>query len=127
MKKYLFDTNAIIYFLEGNKFLNKYFNLISLEEAIGYYSFITKIELLSYPKIKQSEIIEINNFLFNMKYVDYIKEIEAPIIQHKRKHKGKLPDLIIGYTAKYLDAILITANESDFKHIRNLEIINPLK
>jgi len=126
MKKYMFDTNAIIYFLKGNKILNKYFELIALDEAVGYYSFITRIELFSYPKIKQQEIVALNKFLFYMKYIGYIDDIESQIINHRKRYKSKLPDLIIGYTARYLGATLITANENDFKHIKNLEIINPL-
>ncbi len=97
IKKYFFDTNIIIYFLQGERAVIKYFNEIDKGKGIGYYNFITKIELYSYPQITGNEIKKIDEILYYLKYVGYIETIEEKIIEHRRKNKGKIPDLIIGY------------------------------
>ena len=125
IKKYFFDTNAIIYYLKGEEKVKKYFINIEEGEAIGYYSFITKIELYSFPDIQLDEKDKISKILYYLKYIGYTKNIEEEIISHKQKFKVKIPDLIIGYSAKNLKATLITGNKEDFKNIKRLKIINP--
>jgi len=36
-------------------------------------------------------------------------------------------DAIIAATALFLQLPLVTANTTDFKHLKNLELINPIK
>lgn len=126
IKRYFLDTNIIIYYLQGNNKVKKIFNEIEHGLAVGYFSFITKIELYSFPDIQKKEKDKITEILYYLKYTDYNKEIEEDIIKSRQKYKIKIPDLIIGYSAKNLKSILVSANEKDFKNINNLRIINPI-
>jgi len=52
-------------------------------------------------------------------------EIVNKTIELRRKHKKKLPDIIIASTAIVHNLTLATRNIADFKNIENLLIWNP--
>lgn len=125
--KYLLDTNTAIYFLKnslpenGKSFLLE--KIIAKEVAI---SFITQIELLSYPSISDNEIKAIKSFINLITVIwpnDYLVDITITI---RKKYSLKIPDAIIAATAQKNNLKLITANIKDFIKLTTVEIVNPL-
>jgi predicted nucleic acid-binding protein len=121
-KRYLIDTNIIIYFLSqelppnGLKFISK---IIDDEFNL---SVISKIEVLGYPNIKESTVkfIALGN-VFNID--DKIVDVT---IQLRREYlKIKVPDAIIAATALVNNFELITRNTKDFKKIKSLKVMDP--
>jgi len=106
--KVFMDTNTILYFL-----IDKTIKNVNVEFVI---SFITEIELLSYPFIKVGEEIKIKNFLKNIQIVNIINEkIKNITISFRKKYKLKLPDAIICATAYVFEMPLITNDKKLFK------------
>jgi predicted nucleic acid-binding protein len=96
MKKYLIDTNIVIYYFNGI-IVDEVIHTI-LEQSFNI-SIISKIEFLSWQKL-------LNN-----------KEL-------RQKYKIKTPDAIIGATALVHDFEIVTNNADDFKQL-DLKIITP--
>jgi predicted nucleic acid-binding protein len=46
-------------------------------------------------------------------------------IQIRKQFRVKTPDAIIAATAMEVGAVLVTRNESDFKKVDGLQVINP--
>jgi predicted nucleic acid-binding protein len=125
MPDYVYDTNIFIYHLNGSHSVNSYFSDKFLQNNNIYFSVITEIELLSYPKIQDGDIILIKDLLAQMVNVPLNSEVKDKAIQIRKKHKIKLPDAIIAATAIVSKAELITRNVDDYKTIENVKIINP--
>lgn len=125
--KYLFDTNIFIYYFNNDeKVLQLFFDDFITQNQV-FYSFISEIELLSFPKLNSTQNEKIRNFLsaFNEILID--SAIISKVIELKRKYSIKLGDSIIAATALELNAILVTRNEKDFNTISKIKILNPFK
>lgn len=125
--KYLFDTNIFIYYFNNDeKVLQLFFDDFITQNQV-FYSFISEIELLSFPKLNSPQNEKIRNFLsaFNEILID--SAIISKVIELKRKYSIKLGDSIIAATALELNAILVTRNEKDFNTISKIKILNPFK
>ena len=120
--KYLFDTNAIIYLFSGK---GKFPDFTNNDEM--YLSFIAYIELIvgiSNEKIRSEIKLLLKNF--EILYPD--EKITEITIELRRDFGLKIPDAIIGATALYNNATLITADKEIIKKLsKKLKIINPLK
>lgn len=125
MRRLLFDSNIIIYYLNNTPEVNSYFEQIKSSEIIPVISVISKIEVLSYPNIKQSEIEVIKKVLDDFEIVDLTENIIENTIQLKRNYNIKLPDAIIAATAMQENIGLLTRDEKDFQDIKSLTAINP--
>lgn len=118
------DTNILIYalanFFPPDKETLKYI----LERSLNI-SIISKVELLSYNKLSESEAEKIYRFLAetNIYFID--EEIAQKTIYVRRKYGLKLPDAFIAATAIVKDFVLVSRNEKDFGKITELEIYNP--
>lgn len=97
--KFLLDTNFIIGLLKGNEQVVRYLTEYSVDVRECAYSFITRIELLSYSRITEAEITEINAFLKEIKYLSMTPAIESSTIEIRRQYALKLPDAIIAAMA----------------------------
>lgn len=115
--KILVDTNILLYFLKGNQDV---IEMLSGKHII--ISFITQLELLSFPKISQKSDNTIRGLLKKLQIVNINDEIKELTIEILKNSKLKLPDAIIGATATYLKLPLLTADD-DFEKMKNTEII----
>jgi predicted nucleic acid-binding protein len=99
---YLLDTNAIIYAINRK-----------LRLPIGIYSVsvITKMELLSWPKLSQEDDMGLRNLLASMKVIELLPTIQETAIKVRKATALKLPDSIISATAMYDGSLLITEDE----------------
>lgn len=126
-KKYLIDTNIIIYFLDGKIPDNHLRRVLSIFENSFNISTISKIEILGWNKITNKEIVKIKSFLKSAKVFYIDEKIETKAIEIKQKHKIAIPDALIGATAILNNFTLVTRNETDFRKIGTIEIYNPFK
>lgn len=113
----LVDTNILLYFLKGDP---EVIEMISKKDIV--ISFITELELLSFPKIHNDSEKIVNGLLKNCSIVELNPEIKDLTVEFRRKSKLKLPDSIIAATAFYLQLPLMTADKQ-FRKIEELDII----
>lgn len=125
--KFLLDTNLVIGLVKAYPAVVSMAQVksISLDECA--YSFITRIELLSYSAITKEEIQATTEILNQMSYLAMSKAIENMTIAIRRQFKLKTPDAIIAATAKLEDLELLTLDQQLLNHaidIKNLSINN---
>lgn len=90
-------------------------------------SAISQLEVLGYHRITQEEK-SFSRRLFSLCRIIAINDlIIEKGIELREQKKMSLGDAIIAATAITQKLPLITANTKDFKHIENLELINPLE
>jgi predicted nucleic acid-binding protein len=111
------DTNIILYLLGGDITIAELLN----EKQI-YLSFITQLELLSYPKNTKKDHRLIQEFLNQCVIIDINDEIKEMVVAMKKRYRFKLPDAIIIATSIYLDLPLITA-DMEFKKAEEINLI----
>jgi len=107
----LVDTNIILYALKGDEELT---DLIHDQDL--YISFITRIELLSFPKIDVDGIKLIERFLEQVPVVESNPVINADAITLRRKSGLEVPDAVIAASARFIGGRLLTADK-DFKKV----------
>ena len=103
----LLDTNILLYLVGGE------INERDLPPGNFAISFVTGLEILSYPYITERDEKNIKNLLGEILIVDINKEIKDHTIELRKRYKLKLPDATVAATAIYLEADLIT-NDKEF-------------
>ena len=119
----LLDTNFLIYLIKKEDKIIQTFRDFFLHKEEVMISFISKIELLSFPRISEKEHKDINSVLklITVIYIDdYIINTSINI---REKYKIPLPDAIIAATALEQDVAIYTRNIKDFKKISRLNVI----
>lgn len=118
--KYILDTNAVIYLLNGDK---QFSSMLSTARWIGI-SIISYVEFLAFENISDNDKSLFDEFLKKINTVNISIENEdiiSKIIDIRRKYSLKLPDSIIASTAYVNNAILITWDQK-FRQVNELEI-----
>ena len=123
--KYLIDTNILIYYLSGDIPESQLSKINKILENSFRISTITKIEILGWHKIPQTEKRRIENFIGNAQVIYIDKDIENKAIDLKQNRKIAIPDAVIAATAVLNNYTLITRNVTDFEMIENINIYNP--
>ena len=116
--KLFLDTNILLYLLQGDETLTHF-----LDRKQFYISFITQLELLSFPGLSKKEEKIINELMAECVIIDVNSKIKNITIEFRRKYKLKLPDCLIASTSYFLDLPLISA-DSDFKKIEELNLVH---
>ena len=111
------DTNILIYLTSGNKSVAK-----ALRNKNFAISFITEMELLSWPLLSEEEILTIKKLVLQCKVIDLNEEIKETAIDIRRKTKLKLPDAIICATSVYIGQPLLSADKL-FKKVNDLDLL----
>ena len=119
--KILLDTNAFIYFFEGQ---SKVTNLIVTTPEI-YFSAISEIELLSASHLTKNDIETIKAFLSLCQRVELSSEIIDRTIGIRRDYHFKIPDAVIAASALHLQMPLVSA-DTDFKRIAGLNLVSDI-
>lgn len=115
--KFLLDTNAVLYILNGDETLSNF-----LFEKELYLSIISEMELKSYRNITDDEQREIERFLNDFIIVNIIDNIKLNSIKVKKSTSMKLPDSIIAGTSISLSIPLITSDKQ-FKTVKDLNLV----
>lgn len=112
IRRYLLDTNAVIYLVSGR---------LALPLPDGRYSIsiITEIELLSFPGISTEEEQKIRDLLSSLDRVHMTDAVRDETIRLRRNNRLKLPDAIIAASALTLRAVLMT-NDQAFASVEGL-------
>jgi predicted nucleic acid-binding protein len=118
IKRYLLDTNAVIYLLSGQ---------LASPLPAGQYSvsIISEIELLSFPRLSAEEEQKIRGLLLLLDRLHLTDIVRDEAIKLRRKNRLKLPDAIIAASALSHGAILLT-NDQAFSSIDGL-VFEPLQ
>jgi tRNA(fMet)-specific endonuclease VapC len=127
VKRFLLDTNTIIYFLNGQYNLRQKIDRIGIENC--FVSEITIAELkygIEKSKKQDKNRKVIDDF---QKQIDVLPIYPALDIYAKEKARLKIKgktvddfDLLIGATAIFNDLIIITKNTRHFKRLKEIEI-----
>lgn len=125
-KNYLIDTNILIYYLENQIPDDKIEFVEEVLEKSFAVSVISEIELLSYASLDSTDLETIRSFLAEAQVFPVDATIVEQVAEIRRKHKIKLPDAIIGATAKTQNRTLLSRNTKDFEKIDDLDVENPI-
>ena len=124
-KKYLIDTNIIIYYLNNSIPKEETEKIEFIFKNSFNISTITKIEILGWHKISREDKNKIERFIKNSNVIYIQKELEELAIRIKQEKKVATPDAIIAATAINYNLVVVTRNENDFNNIKGIEIYNP--
>ena len=125
MKRYLLDTNILIYYLADEIPIVQ---IPEIEEMLNYsfrISIITRIELLGWKKQSPEEYVKADEFIHSAEVYPLTDSIADCAINLRRSYGVSLPDAVIAGTALVHDCILVTRNVRDFSKIRSLSLLNP--
>lgn len=123
----VWDTNAIIFFLQDLlPQRSKDFLLQELKRSTPYFSIISEIELLSWPKLSIPERQTIADFLSHFERIELTEEVKQETIRIRKTIGLKVPDSIIAASALTHQTQLLSNNLKDFARVPNLELIDPL-
>ncbi len=123
--KYLWDTNAVIYYLRkgftetGQELMNNIIN--SNQPAI---SCITEIELLCWKTATENDMAVLNSFISDSIIFELEAEIKLKTIEIRKTYDLKLPEAIIAATAILTDLTLISNDRRGFGKISSLKLLN---
>lgn len=122
-KAILLDSNIIIY--TGLTQLSDLRNWLKSKRI--FVSVISQLEVLGYHQLNAKDRRYFENFFKQSKVFNInLKTINEAIL-YRRQKSMSLGDAVIGATAKIHNLPLVSANLKDFKHIENIELINPLE
>lgn len=109
--KFLLDTNVIIGLIKANPAAGALLQERGLDMAQCAYSSITRMELLGFPDITETEKQRITAMLGHMTRCPVTLAVEDAVIAFRQKRRIKLPDAIIAATAKTFHLQLLTLDE----------------
>ncbi len=113
----LIDTNIALYLLKGDQQLAGY-----LEGKTIYISFVTELELLSFPKLSSKEEKSIQEAISEWQVFNLSPDIKKYTVDIRKAYNLKLPDSIIAATALFGNVPLFTADKAFDK----LESVNTI-
>lgn len=119
----LIDSNIIIYSASKEY---SYLRDLFKEENI-FVSEISLLEVLGYGSITNEQEKYFNAVFSIVNKIPVTTEIILNAIELRKINKLSVGDSIIAASAIALNLSLLTNNVSDFKKVKSLQIINPIK
>ena len=113
----LLDTNILLFFLNGDKEVRKFF--FDYNPVI---SFITELEILSSPELSENDKLNIQHLLSEVAVLNYSDKYKKAILDIRSAKRLKLPDAIIAATAIASGMPLVSADKG-LKNIPNLNTV----
>jgi len=92
--KFLLDTNILLYIA------GKRIDTADLPQGEFFISFVTELEILSYPSLTTQEETQLRKLLAEMPVIDATREIKDSAIALRKQYRLKLPDALIAATAQ---------------------------
>jgi predicted nucleic acid-binding protein len=121
--QYLIDTNAVIDYL-GKRLPATCMDFMnSVIDAVPNVSVVTKIEVLGFNAPDEHYQLLIS-FIDDATVLDLTNNVVDASIDIRKRYKIKLPDAIIAATALVYGLVLISHNVSDFRHIKELKVVD---
>jgi toxin FitB len=119
----LVDSNIVIYATKPEYA----YVLAFLAQNPIEVSAISKIEVLGYHALSQSERTLLEQFFANATVLAVTESIIEQAIQLRQQRKMSLGDALIAATALCNQLKLVTRNVSDFAWIQGLDTVNPIR
>ena len=119
-KRYLIDTNVVIDFLVNRLSPTGRKLVVQCIDNDPCISIISKIELLGFHLVAA----EIKDFVKSSLVIGLTDEIVDQTISLRKSYRVQLPDAIIASTAIVSGFTLLTRNFSDFKKIKDLNVLD---
>ena len=114
MKRYLVDSNILIYYLGGERaaveFVRREIDRCAIS-VVNYY------EVLNYPFANKEDEKKVRDFLSLFLSIPVDGAIVERALQNSRKRRIKMADNFIAATALVHDLIVVTRNGADFRGI----------
>ncbi len=126
MEQYLIDTNVVSDYFSASISTAGMKLMDNAMDAVPNISVITQIELLCWGT-NVSTAQKVKEFISDSMVLGINPDVIEHCVALRKERKIKTPDAIIAATALAYGYTLITKNEKDFAHIKNLRIINPSK
>lgn len=123
-KRFLIDTNILIYYLNGTAPSNKEVENALLNNDFTISS-ITLTEILSWKSLSDNDVKLIIDRFSTIEIISPDRNISVHAAKIRRTHNVKLADAIIAASAIQLNIPLVSNDLSDFKQINDLQIIYP--
>ena len=117
----LLDSNILIYAAEKAE---PRLDAILARRDLAVAS-VSCIETLGYHKLNDAERLGLETAIERMRVLPLDHAVMERAILLRQRHKMKLADAVIAATALNHRIALVTRNVDDFKHIPDLEIIDP--
>lgn len=115
MGKVLANTNIFIFLLKNDFLLGQW-----LDKKTIFISYITELELLSFPKISVGEIDIIKETINNCNIILYSEELQDDIFFLRRKYNLNLPDAIIAAIA-FACFIPLNTLDKTFRRLKEID------
>ncbi len=119
---YTLDTNAIIYFLQGDVSAISVLQPIFYGDDVLYISTITELELFSFSKLTSLDVMRMEEFLLTVVILALDSRIARTAGALRRVYRLETPDSIIAATALLTGTTLLTRNVKDFAGVSSLNI-----
>jgi hypothetical protein len=118
----LLDSNILIYSASPSAEILQNW----LSENSLYISDITLLEVLGYHRLSKSDLEYFENFISYCNQISISPDIIKKAISLRQSKAMSLGDSLIASSALVFKIPLVTLNIKDFKHISNLELIEPV-
>lgn len=122
MSTFTFDTNAIIYYLKGDKKVSSFIEEILNGNSSIYISTITEVELFGFPRITKIEAYKIEKILETISIIPLDSRIARMAASIRQLYKLKTADSVIAATALFTSSVLVTRNVKDFLKVTDLQV-----
>lgn len=119
---YTLDTNAIIYYLKGDKAASLILDKIFSDNFTVYISTITQIELLGFSNITAQELEQIEELLKAVAIIPLDSNIAQIAGFLRRYYSIHIADSAIAATALFTGTTLVTRDTAHFKKVPNLSV-----
>ena len=119
---YTLDTNAIIYYLNGDRAVMQALEAIIDQGAPRYVSTITVLKLFSRRGLTEAEKDDIERILATMFVISLDIDLAREAGDLRSRYGLKTPDSAIAITALRTRSTLLTRNVRDFRRIPTLNI-----
>lgn len=117
----LLDSNLLIY-APRSETVRRF-----IGENFCAASAISLVEVLGFHQLSAEDILDYERLFAGLDVIPVAPSVIDAAITLRRQRKMKLGDSLIAATALENDLPLATNNESDFRWINRLRLMNPLK
>jgi predicted nucleic acid-binding protein len=122
-RRFLFDTNTVIYIINKTMPLEAFRMLSSIQTV--HLSVISEIELLGWQAPNPTDELLYQAFVTKSVLIEMDRAIIEKAIEIRKIYKIKTPDAIIAATALVHNLTLVSRNDTDFQRIKKLKYTNP--
>ena len=124
--RWLLDSNVLIDALAGLSHGTRVLSEARKRPQVSIiYSAITRIEVLGFPNLSESEETAIRRLLNEFEEIAVTNSVVERTVQIRKLVRIKIPDALIAASADNAQAILVTRNTNDFQRVPGLTVVHP--